>query len=294
MFLQIFEAPSKIIIGLERHILETIGFDFRTRYPQKLLVKVVRSVLGRQGGADFYRLAYAMCTDMYKTFVPIKRTSLTMVLAIVELTARLRGNNDQLERIQSFAERKAQYSRAAVTETMLDLLDLYVQHTKSTKVGAVIDLNTFMDIKIFLNNELDRSLDPRYLYHCNRCEIEDVAPPTPRSATANTAELSTKRGQDGTTRFVFDPDMAKTEQNIVEGYFNDEMEEYEIEVEEPIVPPPQHPSRDAPRRDDGGSRGGTRGGYRGAHSWDSRGDPRRAGPYGGYRGDWSGRGRGRR
>lgn len=248
----------------------------------------MRSILGKEGGRAFYKTAYAMCTDMYKTFVPIKRTTFTMVMAIVELTARIRG--EHLEKVESFAARKRQYSRAAVMETMLDLLDLYVQHHKVTKVGSLYGLSRFIDVKIQLNTDLDNSTDGRHLFHCNRCEIEEPHPLTPASATSpgtaapwpeDASIRRTARGQDGTMRFVFDPEEAKTEQDTVAGYFKEEFEEYEVEVEEP-VPPPPHRYEDGP----GGGRGrGYHGGYR------ERGDHRRGGPYGGYRGDRPYRGR---
>ncbi|KAL3953950.1 hypothetical protein ACCO45_011906 [Purpureocillium lilacinum] len=270
---KIFESTSKVIIGLERLILETIGFDFRTRYPQKLLVKVVRRVLCGGGGAsspsssaaarDFFATAYAMCTDMYKTFVPIKRTTFTMVMAVVELTARMRAHGpaaaddddaDKLaresvvDRVREFAAArpKGQYSRDAVAETMLDLLDLYVQHHKATKIGALFDLNTFIDIKIRLNGDLDAAAAPRYLYHCTNAPsaastngngagggkagvVATVAPVWPPDAVVR----RTARGQDGTMRFVFDPEAARQEQDTSARYFNEEFEEHEVEVEEP-------------------------------------------------------------
>lgn len=274
-----FESPGKVIIGLERLILETIGFDFRTRYPQKLLVKVVRHILGTCDGHEFFTIAYDMCIDMYKTFVPIKRTTFTMVMALVELTARMTG--EHLVKVQEFAAGRRQYRPASVMETMLDLLDLYVQHHKSTKIGARFDLNKFIDIKILLNADLDKSSEPRYLYHCNRCEVEEPRPLTPSSTTspamtgqwpADASIRRTARGQDGTMRFVYDPEAAQTEQDTVARYFREELEEYEVEVEEPVPPPPSHWDGESLR-----GRGGYRGGYR--DRWDHR-----RSPYGGYRG----------
>ncbi|KAI9152155.1 CTD kinase subunit beta [Paramyrothecium foliicola] len=235
---KIFESPGRIIIGLERLILETIGFDFRTRYPQKLLVKVVRRILGKDRGTSFYNTAYAMCIDMYKTFIPIKRSTFSMVMAVVELTARMRG--EHLDKVQDFAAQRRQYDRGAVMETMLDLLDLYVQHHKSTKIGAEFDLNKFIDIKIHLNKDLDDSAQSRYLYHCNRCEIEDPRPSSPGLATSPTASAAaaiaapwsaeasvrrSARGQDGTMRFVFDPETAQAERSTVGTYFHEEFED---------------------------------------------------------------------
>jgi CTD kinase subunit beta len=289
---QIFESPGKIIIGLERLILETIGFDFRTRYPQKLLVKVVRSILGPDEGKPFFNIAYSMSIDMYKTFVPIKRTTFSMVMALVELTARMTG--EHLDKVEAFAAQRRQYSRPAVLETMLDILDLYVQYHKSTNVGAQFDLNRFMDIKIALNTELEKEFISRHMYYCSRCENEEAPTVTPGSATSPTATASswpgdasmrrTARGQDGTMRFVFDPEAAREEQDTVAQYHTEEYEEYEVEVEEPI-PPPRYEHGEG-----GGGRGGYRGGH-GHHGSRDRGDHRRGGPYGNYRGDRHYRGR---
>ncbi|CEJ89938.1 Putative C-type cyclin [[Torrubiella] hemipterigena] len=291
---KIFEQPGKVVIGLERLILETIGFDFRTRYPQKLLVKVVRSILGRgEDAKKFFDIAYAMSLDMYKTFVPIKRTTFAMTMAIVELTARFTG--EHLDKVNEFAAARKQYHRSSIMETMLDILDLYVQHHKSTKIGALFDLNKFIDVKIHLNNDLDKSFESRHLYTCPPCETNgsgSAHPATPASDTSPTAasfpaESSTKRVarmQDSTMRFIFDPEAARAEQDTIADFHKEEYEEYEIEVEEPVPPPSEPRGRDHHHQ---GGRGGYRGGYR------DRGDRRGGGPYGGYRGDRHHRGRGR-
>lgn len=330
-----FDQNGKIIIGLERLILETIGFDFRTRYPQKLLVKIVRSMLGAANDTArrFYATAYAMCIDMYKTFVPVKRTTFSMAMAIVELTARLTGGGEHLPKVEAFAAKRRQYHRVPVMETMLDLLDLYVQHHKATKLAAQFDLARFIDIKIQLNNDLDKSFSPRFLHHCQKCEIDDggqhgsenVPTLTPGSVTTTTAAMTlvarpgdssvtrSARGQDGTMRFVFDPEEVKAEQDTVGVFFKEEFEEYEVEVEEPAPPPPEprghrddHHEGGGGGRDggrDGGRGGGGRGGggghggrYRGGGGGHrgGRGGDRRGEPYGGYRGgERYHRGRGR-
>ncbi|KAG9253803.1 uncharacterized protein F5Z01DRAFT_743570 [Emericellopsis atlantica] len=275
---KVFEGPSKVIIGLERLILETIGFDFRTRYPQKLLVKTIRHVLARDDptGQPFFATAYAMSIDMYKTFIPIKRTTFSMVMAIVELTARLLGGDPAtVERAIDFGQSKRQYSRPAVMETILDLLDLYIQHPKSTRLGTQFDIQLLMDIKIKLNRDLESKDMPRHLSpYCPRCEAtpsvmngEDASdahtPSVTSPATPASSGTSLKpKGQDSTMRFVFDPEAAGAERDTVRTYFTEDFEEYEVEVDEPIPPPPQHPTGPSHREDTGGGRGRGRGGHR--------------------------------
>lgn len=82
-----FEAPSKVVVGIERLMLEASGFDFRNRYPQKMLLKLVKSCkLDRQTVGD---LAFRVSLDLYRTFAPLKQTTQTMALACLELAARL-------------------------------------------------------------------------------------------------------------------------------------------------------------------------------------------------------------
>jgi CTD kinase subunit beta len=274
---KVLEQPHRIIIGLERLVLETIGFDFRVRYPQKLLAKVVRRLgLGGADAARFWATAYDMSIDMYKTFAPIKQTTFTMALTIVELTSLLTGlAGDQVRGSSSSSSRsgsngsgtslvdaphKWHTRRACVVETMLDLLDLYSQNAKSTKVGPRFDPARFLEIKIRTNNEVDGSRRlARHHPWCERCAATDgeavptpAQPITPGSATspATTGSggagsngngggggVSSRRaggGKEGTMRFVFDVEEARVEQEEVGRYFNEEMEEYEVEVEEAV------------------------------------------------------------
>ncbi len=88
-----FEAHSKVIIGLERLMLEASGFDFRNRSPQRLVLK-----LAKAHGLDRETLgktAYDMSLDLYRTFAPLKQTTPTMALACVELSSRVHQRNLQ-------------------------------------------------------------------------------------------------------------------------------------------------------------------------------------------------------
>jgi CTD kinase subunit beta len=256
---KVLEQPHRIIIGLERLVLETIGFDFRVRYPQKLLAKVVRKLgLGKEDAKRFWETAYDMSIDIYKTFAPIKQTTFTMVMTIVELTSMLTGND--AERVRELDPHKWHTRRACIVETMLDLLDLYTQNAKFTKVGPRFDAAHFLDIKIRTNNEVDESRKlARYSPWCDRCAAIDgegasaIAPITPGSATspATTGSggasgagggVSKRAGKEGTMRFVFDTEEARAEQEETARYFTEEFEEYEVEVEEPI-PESRHEGR---------------------------------------------------
>ncbi|KAK0726426.1 hypothetical protein B0T21DRAFT_293612 [Apiosordaria backusii] len=260
-----FEAPSKFTIGLERHILETVGFDFRVQYPQKLLIKMARKLVPEGDRAmtfprgEFNTLspsekllhtAYEMSIDMYKTFVPIKQTSLTMVLAILELTSMLMKKD--IHPISQFKSKvPSRVQKACVYETMLDLMDLYTTHPRSTKVGLKYELQHLMDVKIEINKRLTSENFQRYQGWCKKCtDLPDNRSVTPGSATSpatntsgpGTTSVKRKRANsEGTLRFVFDAEATRKERDLAAEYFNDEYEEYEVEVEEEIKAPPTDP-----------------------------------------------------
>lgn len=86
-----FDIHSKQIIGLERLMLESAGFDFRNRYPQKLMVKLARAANfdPRSEG----RTAWNLSVDLYRTFAPLKQGSPTLAIACLELAARLHDSD---------------------------------------------------------------------------------------------------------------------------------------------------------------------------------------------------------
>ncbi|KAJ0327214.1 hypothetical protein COL5a_006005 [Colletotrichum fioriniae] len=272
---KMFEQPSKIIIGLERLVLETVGFDFRCRYPQSALLKATKKILGPQS-KNVFATAMEMSVDLYKTFAPVKQTTYALALGLLELSARLLGQGvDKVEKI-NYADFHT--TRQNVVETVLDLLDLYTQHGKSTKLGVQFDLNKFIEVKIVINSEVDNTPGlVRYAHWCTNCDGgEDENLSNGVSVLKNISFFGSNsakrngRNQDGTMRFVFDPDRARQERKEVEAYYRDEYEEYEVEVEVPIEPEQRgggnnnnnHNHRD--KRHDGGGGGGW-GGRRNHH-----------------------------
>ncbi|MCJ1474496.1 RNA polymerase II C-terminal domain kinase beta subunit [Lambiella insularis] len=250
-----FEIPSKQIVGLERLMLEASGFDYRSRYPQKLLLKL----------SKYYRLerdtvgktAYNMSLDLYRTFAPLKQTTSTMAIACVELAGRLHEKNVQeLEAGKGF--KKWRTSRAEVMETLLDLLDLYTHHRVYTTVGQEHPIETFIAIRITLNQEASANDYPRFTNSDKKKTItngvkatngsKDIrlskSPISPRDPIASdgkhplalspeaAAGARARAGlKEGTVRFMLDPERARDEAKVVAEYFKVEEEEYEVEVE---------------------------------------------------------------
>ncbi|KAF3483519.1 C-type cyclin [Arthroderma uncinatum] len=258
----IFESHSRAIIGLERLMLESSGFDFRNRHPQKVLMKLTRQCgLGKDSRVG--RVAYTISLDLYRTFAPLKQTSATMAFACLELAGRLL--EEPVEQIDSEAEYKLwETSRAEVMETILDLLELYTHNRASTSVGPDFSLDLFLNVRIPLNEEADANQIPRFAYwkkrkadsngvqsngtsskkaknnhHHHNKDTNDtststehpallVNPMMPTAAHDSVAKAN-ERSRDTAIRFMLNPEQAQSERATVAEYFKVEMEEYEVE-----------------------------------------------------------------
>ncbi|KAL8728208.1 MAG: hypothetical protein Q9166_005556 [cf. Caloplaca sp. 2 TL-2023] len=252
-----FENHAKTIIGVERLMLEASGFDFRNRYPQRLLVKLAR-IYGVER-ATVGKTAYYMSLDLYRTFVPLKQTTPTMAIACVELAGRvLNLPVSVLESGQDY--KKWNVIRQEVMETLLDLLDLYTHHRASTIVGQDHALEKFISIRIALNQEASAEGLPRFAQSnrkkastngtatngvkdkkdvkvltspCSVTSSKDIRSPQPMGLTSLTGTpIQGKPGlKEGTVRFMLDPERARDEKQTVAEFFKMDEEEYEVEVE---------------------------------------------------------------
>ena len=251
-------------------MLEASGFDFRNRSPQKLLLKLAkyhnfdRETVGKT--------AYNMSLDMYRTFVPLKQTTAAMAIACVELSARV--HDWDLEEIQDGQTyKKWRIARPQVmgsplidhcsteadrpSETMLDLLDLYTHHRGSTIVGLQHPVESFINIRITLNQEASANRYPRFTegpsnkHEPNGLKATNGGPEkkavqspvddpiksirSPQEIVSTNGTATPTQGKpglrDGTVRFMLDAERARDERHAVSEFFKVEMEEYEVEIE---------------------------------------------------------------
>lgn len=232
-------------------MLESAGFDFRNRYPQKLMVKLARAL--KFDVSNEAKTAWNLSIDLYRTFAPLKQTTPTMAIACIELAARLH-EMDASKLVDAGVLRYSKWttSRAEVMETLLDLLDLYTHNRSLTSVGPLYTLEHFINIRIGLNQEASAANIPRYTPYASepasdsqlstngikfRNGIDPTSPLTP--ATPGTISPGNalppksaigQRGQDGTVRFMLDAARARDEHAEVDKFHKIEEEEYEVEV----------------------------------------------------------------
>lgn len=241
-------------------MLEASGFDFRVRFPHKHIIKLAKEA---KINKEVAKVAYNIMLDLYRTFAPLKQSCAAMSFACIELATTLletQEKNIRGERAPSY--RKWHTNRAEVIETILDLLEHYTHFQKSSAVGMAHPIEKFINIRIQVNEELakeytiDRFTEHHELPKTNglkniktpktpitpaspsdlRINGKDVASPatlSPRSSGSGRKGMG-YRGQEGTIRFMLDPEKAKAEQATVAEYFKVEYEEYEVEVEEQI------------------------------------------------------------
>ncbi|CAG7941972.1 unnamed protein product [Penicillium olsonii] len=234
-----FEANARGIIGLERLMLEASGFDFRTRHPQKTLMKLSRHY-GLARESEVANLAYRLSTDLYRTFAPIKQGSSAMAFGCLELAGRLLDQRaPQIESGQDYSQWNT--NRAEVMETLFDLLELYTHHRSHTTVGSEFPADRFLTVRIPLNQEASEQRIPRYDVWVDQPQkpsngssgapkdFPRVAHPLTPIAANGESQKTSERGRDAAVRFMLDPACADEEKREVARYFNVEMEEYEVE-----------------------------------------------------------------
>jgi CTD kinase subunit beta len=254
-------------------MFESSGFDFRSRYPHKALMKYAQAIgIEKDVGA----LAFNMMMDLYKTFAPLKQTSSTMSFACIKLATLVQEKQQDVV----LDLKKYFTTEEEVMETILDLLDLYTHFQKSSIVGSQHLIEKFIQLRIKLNQDMNDAGLPRYTNmleplkngfkskvktpktpitpaspaetRINGRDVNSPATLSPRSSGSGRRGMGA-RGQDGTVRFMQDAVKAKQEKEIVSEFFKEEFEEYEVEVEEPIKhdrgPPHNHQNHHHHRHD---------------------------------------------
>jgi CTD kinase subunit beta len=74
-------------------MLEASGFDFRSRHPQDLLIKLAKFYKFEKT-SQVLKTAYAISLDLYRTFAPLKQQTATLAFACLELAGRLLGEEN--------------------------------------------------------------------------------------------------------------------------------------------------------------------------------------------------------
>jgi CTD kinase subunit beta len=270
-------------------MLEATSFEFDTRHPQQLVVKILQVEFDYdfhdETKKEIFRTAWAISMDLNYTFALLKQTTSTLAISSVELTHRLLGLTSIFEKIfpsdvpsnenwhGNGADKVDQNpyarfstSRTQVSETLMDLLDLYTltTHRNMTFIGSQIPLETIMDVRIMLNDIADAHHLPRYAHWRGGDSGLFVTPPyvhalklaTRQQQSQSQGEENSRPGSGGSEkkeadtqmeegngnssdkpkilavrRFILQPAEAVKEVERLDEYFITKEEEYEKEHE---------------------------------------------------------------
>jgi len=90
--LQVFEEPVKRLVGVERLMLEAVGFNFRTLHPHQTVFRMLKELqLDYSEEMLASATALKVVKDIFRTFAGNKQTHTTIAIATLELSLRVHG-----------------------------------------------------------------------------------------------------------------------------------------------------------------------------------------------------------
>lgn len=134
----VFEEQRRRTLGLERMILETQCFDFRSRHPQFFIIKFSRR-LGLD--AILTKHAWQISIDAYRTWIPLQLPPHVIALACLVLSCNF-SEHDLLVKSEEF-----QVQKQHLYVALEGLLDLYLHSRSYTTAQDICSEATLMEIK---------------------------------------------------------------------------------------------------------------------------------------------------
>lgn len=139
-------------VALERQILETVGFDFRIRYPHPYVVKICRE---RKIAKDVASMAWTISSDAYATEALLKIAPHSVALACIILAAKIKDVN--IFPVDSDA---LESPRLNVNTALIDLLDFYIDNLAETSLRSEY-ADVTVDPMLSLREKVGRELSAR-------------------------------------------------------------------------------------------------------------------------------------
>lgn len=136
----LFEAASTRVLGLERMLLESACFDFRTRDPGPIVLKFGR-VLG--AGKGTVKLAVEILFDIHRTLSVLKASPQGIALAALLLADRLEGRKTVVGDYARFETNVLE-----VSDIMDETLDLWIEPEGETEVGSRWTVEKYVTLRL--------------------------------------------------------------------------------------------------------------------------------------------------
>lgn len=137
-------------------MLEASSFDFRTRHPQQLIIKLARHHrLGSHSAVT--KTAHLISLDLYRTYAPLKQCTAVLAFACLELAVRLHA-----QEVEAIADGR-DYRRWDIDRPM-------VMGTHPTAVAAYLSYILKILVHVYCNNA-------RVEHKANTIILDDRNPP---------------------------------------------------------------------------------------------------------------------
>lgn len=181
------------VLGLERHILETMGFDFRQNSAQYYVIKICKDLGLARAVAQ---VAWAISTDAFYCTVYLTVPAHTAALACIVLAAKLQRDTS-LFPLDSTRFHSARYK---TNVALLQLLMLYTEpeYAQYARLQLVkhASFNEFSDICYQFRADIDRAV--------STFETAHAAKFTEKTTERELALRASKLSDEGTVRYVLD------------------------------------------------------------------------------------------
>lgn len=142
------EENRKLVLTIEKKMLETIGFDFRTYHVDEILIKIAKT-LGIS--FDLSYLAYIILYDSYQTEIGLKVPAHAIALALIIIAGKF------MEQVDIFPIKSDEFycDRDLVNEAIFEILELYINNYNYGNLVNIYpnDKEKFIKIRINMKSE---------------------------------------------------------------------------------------------------------------------------------------------
>lgn len=182
------------VLSLERHILETLGFDFRQNSPQYYVIKMSKDLSLSRSVA---KVAWSISTDAFATNIYLHVPAHTVALACIILAAKLR-KDDSLFPLDSSRFYSTRYK---TNIALLEILDLYIDKPVPMPAGFQLSrdpdfsnyMGTFLDFRADINKAVSNYQSSHFESFNRDLSVEQL-----RDLAIRTGKLS----DEGTVRYI--------------------------------------------------------------------------------------------
>lgn len=181
------------VLSLERHILETLGFDFRQTSPQYYVIKMCKDLKIPRVVA---KVAWTISTDAFATKIYLYIPSHTVALACIIMAAKL-SKDDSLFPLDSSRFYSTRYK---TNSALLELLDLYIdRNSPMLQLPSHPSFKDYMETFFEFRTDINRAVSNYQNAHPESFD-QDFPEEVIRDLAIRTGKLS----DEGTVRYILD------------------------------------------------------------------------------------------